>query len=63
MTDWLEPNEEDRVFLYKGVFYPIHSAELKALLLVEGTKPENKETLLGLIAQDAIDDDNLIDKN
>jgi hypothetical protein len=40
-------------WMHEGKFYEEGSPELKKLLEIEGSKPENKDTLLGIIAEAA----------
>lgn len=46
--------ENKRGVYYNGVFYEWGSIEFKNLFLIEGQKPENTGTLLGLMSESVI---------
>lgn len=49
--------------MYKGQFIEFGSIEYKNLMLIEGKKPENKNTLLGIISEhETKNPDNITDR-
>lgn len=49
--------------VYKGRFMEIGSDEYKLLMFTDGRKDDNKDTLLGLISDIHIEENDLFDKN